>query len=81
MVPYDDTTPATRFDRFNVYSTSYKKVREREIGVGILVPKELKPGKCPVIVKWHGGGLVSSSLFLALYEIPTPSNINPSSTP
>jgi cephalosporin-C deacetylase-like acetyl esterase len=62
MAPYDDTTPATRFDRFNMYSTSYKKIRDHEIEVGILVPKELKPGKCPVIVKWHGGGLVSRTL-------------------
>lgn len=58
MAPLDDTRPATRFDSFNVYKTSYKKIGEHEIGVAVLVPKDLKPGKHPVMVKFHGGGLV-----------------------
>jgi cephalosporin-C deacetylase-like acetyl esterase len=61
MAPLDDTTPATRFDSFHVYRTSYKKIGEHEIEVGILVPKDLKPGKHPLMVKFHGGGLVSST--------------------
>jgi cephalosporin-C deacetylase-like acetyl esterase len=61
MAPLDDTTPATRFDSFQVYRTCYKKIGEHEIEVGILVPKDLKPGKFehPLMVKFHGGGLVS----------------------
>jgi cephalosporin-C deacetylase-like acetyl esterase len=59
MAPLDDTTPETRFDSFSVYRTSYKKIRDHEIEVGILVPNDLKPGKSPLIVKFHGGGLVS----------------------
>jgi cephalosporin-C deacetylase-like acetyl esterase len=60
MAPLDDTTPATRFDSFNVYRTSYKKIGDHEIEVGILVPNGVKPGKSPLIVKFHGGGLVST---------------------
>jgi len=62
MAPLDDTTPATRFDSFNVYRTSYKQIGNHEIEVGILVPKDLKPGRHPLIVKFHGGGLVSYRL-------------------
>jgi cephalosporin-C deacetylase-like acetyl esterase len=58
MATLDDTTPETRFDSFHVYRTTYKKIDNHEIEVGILVPKDLKPGKHPVIVKFHGGGLV-----------------------
>ncbi|KAF1838417.1 alpha/beta-hydrolase [Decorospora gaudefroyi] len=58
MAPLDDTTPATRFDSFDVYRTWYKKIGHHEIEVGILVPKNLKPGKHPLIVKFHGGALV-----------------------
>ena len=58
MAPLDDTTETNRFDSFDVFRTSYKKIGEHEIEVGIIVPKDLKPGKSPVIVKFHGGGLV-----------------------
>jgi cephalosporin-C deacetylase-like acetyl esterase len=61
MAPRDDTTLATRFDSLHVYRTSYKKIVEHEIEVGILVPKDLKPEKHPLMVKFHGGGLVSSA--------------------
>jgi len=53
------TTPATRFDSFNFYRTSYKKINEHEIEVNVLVSKGIKAGKHPVMVRWHGGGLVS----------------------
>jgi cephalosporin-C deacetylase-like acetyl esterase len=52
------TTAATRFDSFNLYRTSYKKIGDHEIEVVIIVPKDIKPGKHPLFVEWHGGGLV-----------------------
>lgn len=51
------TTAATRFDTFDLYRTSYKKIGTHEIEVNVLVPKDIKPGAHPVVVKWHGGGL------------------------
>jgi len=53
------TTPATRFDSFNFHRTSYKKIGDHEIEVNVLIPKGIAPGKHPLMVKWHGGGLVS----------------------
>jgi cephalosporin-C deacetylase-like acetyl esterase len=67
MAPLDDTTPVTRFESFHVYRTCYKKIGDHEIEVGILVPKDLKPGKHPLMVKFHGGGLVSNSSVLHCY--------------
>jgi cephalosporin-C deacetylase-like acetyl esterase len=61
------TTAATRFDSFNLYRTSYKKIGDHEIEVNILVPKEIAPGKQPVLVKWHGGGLVSIILIASQF--------------
>ena len=58
MAPLDDTTPETRFDSFNIYRTSYKVINNHPIDVGILVPKTLDHGKHPILVKFHGGGLV-----------------------
>jgi cephalosporin-C deacetylase-like acetyl esterase len=58
MAPLDDTTDVNRFDSFDAFRTSYKKIGDHEIEVGILVPKDIKPGKTPVMVKFHGGGLV-----------------------
>jgi cephalosporin-C deacetylase-like acetyl esterase len=62
MAPYDNTTGETRFDSFHIYRIPFKKVGDHEIEVGILVPKDLKPGKHPLIVKYHGGGLVSFAI-------------------
>lgn len=59
MATLDDTTATTRFDSFNLFRTTYKKVENQDIELGILIPKHLKSGKHPVLVKFHGGGLVS----------------------
>jgi cephalosporin-C deacetylase-like acetyl esterase len=72
MAPLDDTTPATRFDSFHVHRVPYKKVGNHEIEVGILVSKDLKPGKHPLIVKFHGGGLVGLLYLIALHHCVDP---------
>ena len=51
-----------KFSPFHIHSTTYKAVNEHPISVDILVPKGLKPGnnKYPLIVRFHGGFLVSN---------------------
>lgn len=51
-----------KFSSFQIHSTSYKVVNEHPIGVDVLVPKNLNPEteKCPLIVRFHGGYLVSN---------------------
>ena len=51
-----------KFDPFNIHTTSYKTVNGHPIGVDVLIPKGIKPGKLPLIVRFHGGYLVSSLL-------------------
>ncbi|KAJ4357666.1 uncharacterized protein N0V89_002242 [Didymosphaeria variabile] len=74
MAPYDDTTAATRFDSFQIYETHFKQIGDHKIRVGILVPNNLKPGKVPLAVKFHGGGLVvGDALFpdwIAAFWVP-----------
>ncbi|KAF2012933.1 alpha/beta-hydrolase [Aaosphaeria arxii CBS 175.79] len=53
------TTAATRFDSFDVHRTSYKTIGSHEIEATVLIPKAVKPGKHPLFVKWHGGGLTA----------------------
>lgn len=62
------TTAATRFDTFNFYQTSYKKIDNHKIEVDILVPKGISPGKHPLLVKWHGGGLVRPVIREAYFQ-------------
>ncbi|KAH7118772.1 Alpha/Beta hydrolase protein [Dendryphion nanum] len=57
----DDTTGETRFDTFTVYRTFYKQIGDHQIEVGILIPKSIKPGKHPLLVKFHGGGLITGT--------------------
>lgn len=58
------TTPSTRFSSFHIHTTAYKRIGPHSIDVSILVPKSLKPGKHPLFVKFHGGGLITGD---ALY--------------
>lgn len=47
-----------KLDNFDIVQTEYKHVRNHGIHVDSLVPQTLFPGKRPVIVRFHGGGLV-----------------------
>ena len=49
-----------KFDKFDIHSTKYKSVNDQPIGVDVLVPKNAKPERLPVIVRFHGGYLVSA---------------------
>ena len=53
-----------KFSPFHIRSTSYKAVNGHKIGVDVLVPKSLKAGnqKHPLMVRFHGGGLVSNRI-------------------
>jgi hypothetical protein len=48
------------FPGFTSVTTPYKKIGEHEILAGILIPENLGAGKHPVIVRFHGGFLVSN---------------------
>lgn len=50
-----------RYSVFNITSTPYKTVRGHEIPVHVFLPKSLTPGKHPVIVRFHGGFLITGA--------------------
>lgn len=64
MAQITRTTSATRFSSFNVHQTTYKRVGDTDINVGILIPKNLNSGTHPLHVKFHGGGLISGDALL-----------------
>ena len=43
---------------FDGFKTAYKTVGEHAVTVDVLVPKGLKSGVRPLLVRFHGGGLV-----------------------
>lgn len=47
-----------KLDKFDVLQTSYKTVMDHGLRCDVLVPKARHEGKRPVIVNFHGGGLV-----------------------
>ena len=49
---------ASKFDSFDIISKTYKVVKGHNIVVNVLVPKAIAPGKCPLVVRFHGGGYV-----------------------
>ncbi|KAJ7583890.1 Alpha/Beta hydrolase protein [Mycena floridula] len=49
---------AEKFAPFKIFTTTYKTVHDHEIQADVLIPKSISPAKCPVIVRFHGGGLV-----------------------
>lgn len=60
----DDTS---RFDDFNIFTTSYKQIGNHNISLSVLYERGLTSGDTsaqPVIIRFHGGGLVAAdSLF------------------
>lgn len=48
-----------KFDPFIIHNTSYKTVNGHPIGVDVLIPKGTKSDKRPLLVRFHGGFLVS----------------------
>ncbi|KAF2734743.1 alpha/beta-hydrolase [Polyplosphaeria fusca] len=62
------STPATRFESFNLYKTPYKKVGDHDIDAHVAVPKGIKPGTHPLIVNFHGGGLTSGDAIYPEYK-------------
>jgi hypothetical protein len=55
----------TRFDGFSIHGTSYKRVGNHDIAVYVLVPKDIKPGRYPLVVKFHGGSFVHGDAIYA----------------
>lgn len=55
-----DTSTAAieRSKLFDVVTGSYKTIDNQPIGVDVQIPKNVKPGKHPLLVRFHGGGLV-----------------------
>ena len=54
-----DMAVGAKFSAFNVIDVDYKKVRDVSIQASILVPKHIQPGTHPVLVRWHGGCLIT----------------------
>ena len=50
----------SKFDAFNLTTATYKTVGEHPILADIMIPKNVPAGAHPLIVRFHGGGLVSS---------------------
>lgn len=48
-----------QLDAFIRQDVSYKQLAGHNFQASILVPKYVRQGTCPLIVRWHGGGLVN----------------------
>ncbi|KAI5201084.1 hypothetical protein AUEXF2481DRAFT_38949 [Aureobasidium subglaciale EXF-2481] len=55
----------SKYVHFDQKDVVYKTVNKHEISTAILVPKNIKPGKRPLLVHFHGGFLICGS---KLYE-------------
>lgn len=51
---------SSRIAGFDLIQTEYKRFQDHGIRADFLVPQTPFHGKRPVIVRFHGGGLVSS---------------------
>ncbi|KAJ7583862.1 Alpha/Beta hydrolase protein [Mycena floridula] len=47
-----------KFAPFNIFTATYKTVHDHIIQADVLIPKSISPARYPVIVSFHGGGLV-----------------------
>ncbi|KAK9374658.1 Alpha/Beta hydrolase protein [Lipomyces chichibuensis] len=56
---------STKFSEFNISTTCYKRVGDHEIRTDILIPKTLSSAIHHLIVRFHGGYLVTGSRLFA----------------
>ena len=54
-----DMAVAAKFSAFNVIDANYKEVNGVGIPASILVPKDAGTGVHPLLVRWHGGCLIT----------------------
>lgn len=54
-----DMAVSVKFSVFNLVDIDYKHVNGTPIPATILVPKAIKSGKHPVLVRWHGGCFIT----------------------
>ena len=54
--------PLPGWEDLDKITATYKTVAAHKLKCDILCPKNLPAGKHPVIIFWHGGGLVRSPL-------------------
>ncbi|KAF4631454.1 hypothetical protein G7Y89_g6673 [Cudoniella acicularis] len=48
-----------KFSQFNITSTPYKTVNKQEIPAYVFIPKDVKSGPRPIIVRFHGGFFIA----------------------
>ncbi|KAJ6022564.1 uncharacterized protein N7446_012914 [Penicillium canescens] len=72
MEPFNLPTNTSVFDNFVVLTFIYKTIHDHEITTDVLYPKHLAENSspsCPVILRYHGGGLVAgSSLYTPFFN-------------
>ena len=54
-----DMAVSAKFSAFNVIDANYTEVHGVAIPTSILIPKDIQPGTHPVLVRWHGGCLIT----------------------
>lgn len=52
------TAAIERSKLFDVVTATYKAIDNQPISVDVQIPKNIKSGKHPLLVRFHGGGLV-----------------------
>jgi hypothetical protein len=52
---------SSKFSKFSITTTPYKTINAQEILVHVFIPKHLKTGTAPLIVRFHGGFLVTGA--------------------
>lgn len=52
----------------DLIQTTYKKVNDHEIRTDILIPQKPHTGKRPVLIRFHGGGLVKKNTTPAIND-------------
>lgn len=54
-----DTAVSGKYAAFDILDAYYKEVNGTPVPLSVLVPKNVKSGRHPVLVRWHGGCLIT----------------------
>lgn len=57
----DPAAAREKLSHFTDFTAVYKRVNQHAITIDILIPKELRPGKRPLLVRLHVGGSICNN--------------------
>lgn len=67
-----DMAVSAKFAAFSITDITYKVVNNTPVPASVLLGKKAKPGVHPILVRWHGGCLITGHRMYPEWQVIAP---------